>query len=62
MEPTEIIQVLKEKEHYKYSVEISQTAKGEPQVTVKTHSEDNVKGAADEAIKEYKRIQKELMK
>lgn len=58
----EIVQILKDKDHYKFSVEISENAKGEPQVTVKTHSEDNAKEAGEQALAEYNRIRKELAK
>lgn len=56
----QILRILQEKDHYKFSVEISENAKGEPQVTVKTHSEDDVEEAGIQALKEYNRIRKEL--
>ena len=56
----QIIKVIKEKDTYKTSVEISENSKGEPAVTVKVHTDVSAKDAADEALKEYRRVRAEL--
>lgn len=56
MATEETIRILKDKDHYKFSVEISENAKGEPQVTVKAHSEEKANTAGIEAYNEYKRL------
>ena len=58
-EPTKISEFEKT---YKFSVEIKQTAKGDPIVTIKSKSDESAKEAGDEALKEYKRIKEELAK
>jgi len=58
----ETVEILKQKEDWKFSVEIKENAKGEPSVTVKTRSDQTAKQAGDEAIVEYNRIKKELQK
>ena len=58
----ETLQILKEKDSYKYSVEISQNAKGEPQITIKTHSDDDLDGASEQALEQYRWLLKEVRK
>ena len=57
-----ILKIIKEKDDWKYSVEIKDNAKGEPCITVKTRSDESAKSAFDEAIKEYRAARKELVK
>ena len=56
------LQIIKEKDDYQFTVEIKQTAKGEPTVSVKTRSDSTAKEAGDMALAEYKRIIGELQK
>jgi len=56
------IRVIKDKDHYKNSVQITENAKGEIQVTVKVRDDDSVKDAGTEAVAEYKRVKQELAK
>jgi hypothetical protein len=63
MSTTEIIrEIRKEKDHWKFMAEFSDNAKsveqGEPQVTVKAHSETSLKEAVDLAKSEYLRAKK----
>jgi len=57
---SETLEIIKQKDDWKFTVEIKQTAKGEPCVTVKSRSDDTAKQAGEEAIEEYNRILKEL--
>lgn len=57
-----ILKIVKDKDDWKYTVEIKENAKGEPQVSVKTRSDSSVKEAGNEAFAEYNRIKKELKK
>ena len=57
---TETLQILKQRDDFQFTVEIKQTAKGEPTVSVKTRSDATAKEAGDMALTEYKRILKEL--
>jgi len=59
---SETLQIIKQRDNYQFVVEIHQTAKGEPQVSVKTRSDNTAKEAGDMALAEYKRILKELKK
>lgn len=56
------IRVIKDRDHWKHSVEIKENAKGETLVTVKSRSEDSAEDAGIEAVKEFKRIKGELAK
>ena len=56
----QILEILKQKDDWKFTVEIKENAKGEAQVFVKTRSDRTAKEAGDEALKEYNRIKKEL--
>lgn len=56
----QILEIIKQKDDWKFSIEIKENAKGEPSVTVKTRSDSTAKDAGDEAIKEYNRIKKEI--
>ena len=58
----QILEIIKQKDDWKFTVEIKDNAKGEPAITIKTRSDSGVKDAGDEAIKEYNRIKKELNK
>ena len=58
----DILRIIKQKEDWKFSVEIKENSKGEPAIMVKTKSDDTVKDAGDEALKEYNRLKVELQK
>ena len=55
----QILKILKDKDDYSNVIEIKQTAKGEPQISVKTRGED-INETEKRAIDSYKRIMKEL--
>jgi len=55
----QIIKILKDKDDYKNVVEIKDNAKGEAQISVKARGEDMTE-TMNRAIKNYKKIQKEL--
>lgn len=57
---TETLEILKQKDDWKFTVEVKQTAKGDPCVTVKARSDGTAKEAGDEALAEYHRLLKEL--
>ena len=57
---TETLEIIKQKDDWKFTVEIKENAKGEPAVTVKSRSDSSAKEAGDEAIIEYNRIRGEL--
>ena len=59
---SETLQIIKQRDEWRYSIEIHQTAKGEPTVSVKTRSDASAKEAGDMALAEYKRILGELKK
>ena len=59
---TETLEIIKQKDDWKFTVEIKENAKGEPAVTVKSRSDSTAKEAGDEAITEYNRIRGELKK
>jgi hypothetical protein len=56
----QILEIVKQKDDWKYTVEIKDNSKGEPAVTVKTRSDATAQEAGDLAIKEYNRIKSEL--
>jgi len=56
----QILEIIKEKDTYKISVEISENSKQEPSITIKVHTDGSAKEAVDEALKEYRRAKKEL--
>jgi len=58
----QILEIIKEKDDWKFTVEIKENAKGEAQVSVKTRSDGTAKEAGDQALAEYNRIKKELSK
>ena len=55
-----ILKIVKDKDDWKYTIEIKENAKGEAQVSVKVRSDSSVKDAGNEAFAEYTRIKKEL--
>ena len=59
---TETLEILKQKEDWKFSVEIKENAKGEPAITVKSRSDGTATEAGDEALAEYNRLKAELIK
>jgi len=59
---SETIEIIKQKEDWKFSVEIKENAKGEPAITVKSRSDGTAKDAGDEALAEYNRLKAELIK
>ena len=56
----ETLEILKQRDDWRISVEIKQTAKGDPCITVKARSDNTAKEAGDEALAEYHRLLKEL--
>jgi len=56
----QLLEILKEKDDWQFTVEIKENAKGEAQVSVKTRSDGTAKDAGNEALAEYNRIKKEL--
>lgn len=59
---SETLEIIKQKEDWKFSVEIKENAKGEPAITVKSRSDGTAKEAGDEALAEYNRLKAELIK
>ena len=59
---TETLEIIKQKDDWKFTVEIKENAKGEPAVTVKSRSDSTAKDAGDEAIIEYNTIRGERKK
>lgn len=59
---SEIIKIIKDKEHYRTSVEIKESAKGDTAISIKVRSDGSTKDAIDEAIQEYKRAKEQLAK
>ena len=58
----QILEIIKDKDDWKHTVEIKENAKGEAVVTVKVRSDISAKDAGEDAIKEYKRIKEDLKK
>ena len=58
----QILEIVKDKDDWKHTVEIKENAKGEAVVTVKVRSDISAKDAGEDAIKEYKRIKEDLKK
>ena len=56
-----ILEIIKQKDDWKFTVDIKDNSKGEPSVTIKTRSDTTAKDAGDEALKEYRRIRNELL-
>ena len=56
----QVLEIIKEKDTYKTSVEISENSKQEPSITIKVHTDGSAKEAVDEALKEYRRAKEEL--
>lgn len=62
MEP-QIVNIVKQHDHWKFSVEIKGKAiKGEEQVTVKARSDSGAQDAGQTALAEYNRLNNELKK
>jgi len=59
---SETLEIIKQKDDWKFTVEIKENAKGEPSVTIKSRSDSTAKEAGNEAIIEYNRIRGELKK
>ena len=58
----QVLEILKEKDDWKFTVEIKENAKGEAQVSVKARSDGSAKYAGDEALREYERIRTHIIK
>ncbi len=58
----EILEIVKQKDDYAFVVEISETAKGDTQISVKVRSDSDVKEAGEKAQAEYLRLKGELKK
>lgn len=58
----EILEIIKQHDDWEFSIEIKDNAKGEPQVSVKSRSDESAKTAGEKALAEYKRLHKELKK
>ena len=58
----QILEIIKEKDTYKISVEISENSKQEPSITIKVHTDGSAKSAVDETLREYRRAKEELKK
>ena len=56
----QIIRIIKKRDEWRYTVEIKENSKGEPAITVKTRDDDDITVAGDLAIKEYRRVKKEI--
>ncbi len=56
----QVLEIIKDKDDWKFTVEIKESAKGEVQISIKTRSDDTAKEAGDQALVEYNRIKKEL--
>ena len=56
----QILEIIKEKDTYKISVEISENSKQEPSIAIKVHTDGSTKDAVNEALKEYRRAKDEL--
>ena len=56
------MEIIKEKDTYKISVEISENSKQEPSITIKVHTDGSAKDAVNEALREYRRAKEELKK
>ena len=59
---SETLEIITAKEDWKFTVDIKQTAKLEPCITVKSRSDGTSKEAGDEALAEYNRLKGELSK
>jgi len=58
----EILEIIKQKDDFAFVVEISETAKGDTQISVKVRTDSDVKEAGKKAQEEYLRLKKELKK
>jgi len=58
----QVLEIIKDKDDWKFTVEIKENAKGEAQVSVKTRSDGSAKEAGELALAEYKRVREELVK
>ena len=59
---TETLEIIKQKDDWKFTVEIKENAKGEPSVTIKARSDGTATDAGNEALAEYNRLKTELTK
>jgi len=59
---SETLEIIKQKDDWKFSVELKDNAKGEPCITVKSRSDGTATEAGDEALAEYNRLKAELIK
>lgn len=57
-----VLKIIKDKDDFRFVVEIKDNAKGEPQISVKTRGDMSAKDVGNIALAEYKRISKELAK
>jgi len=58
----QVLEIIKEKDTYKVSVEISENSKQEPSITIKVHTDGSTKDAVNEALEQYRRAKEELTK
>lgn len=58
----EIIEIIKSHDEWKFTAEIKENAKGEPQISVKARSDESCKDAGQIALDEYNRLLKEIKK
>ena len=58
----QVLEIIKEKDTYKVSVEISENSRQEPSITIKVHTDGSAKDAVDEALEQYRRAKDELKK
>ena len=56
----QILEIIKQKDDWRFTVEIKDNSKGEPAVTVKARSDADAKSAGEEALKEYRRVKQEI--
>ncbi len=58
----QILEIIKQKDDWKNTVEIKDNAKGEPSITVKTRSDESAEDAGEKALTEYNRLKDKLNK
>ena len=59
---SETLEIIKQKDDWKFSIEIHENSKGEPSVTIKTRSDESPEEAGKLALTEYNRLKAELLK
>jgi len=57
----QVLEIIKDKDDWKFTVEIKENAKGEPQISIKTRSDGSVVEAGNDALAEYHRVKQELV-